>query len=227
MDRRKSARRVVLLLGALAPVFFLTPISVSAAGTASPTLTPAAQAITNAIDQACATGVYTVPSAPGVPTALIGKSVPVSGCSQFESASAASEGVSPATGVGGGYCTASSGGFDDGSNGDEYGFTIQNCSAKMDLLEAWNTDYFRFNGQTQWITQCSDNYSQSLVDANDSYCQDFGDWSGTNWRVRGRSEIILPLGYLWVSVQPGCTGVGTETELCMAAAPGFTGYWNG
>lgn len=228
--KRKSRGRVTLLLGVLAPMFFLIPLGVTKAGAAPPTLTAAPQAITNAITQACTTGVYTEPSAPGVPAALVGKTVQVGGCSQFALASSVSSGsVSPATGVAGGFCTSGSGGYDDGYNQDETGYTLQNCSTSVDLLEAWNTDYFRFNGQSTWYTMCSDNFSQWLVAANDSFCNDSttGTWSGTNWKVRGRSEIILPVGYVWTQVQPGCTGVGTETELCTAAAYGFTEYWNG
>ena len=224
MDR-KLRGRVALLLGVLTPMLFLTPLAMAKAGAAPPTLTTAPQAITNAITHACTTGIYTEPSAPGVPSALVGKSVQVGGCSQFAPTSEVQSGsVSASSTI---SCTAGSGGFDNGYGTEETGYTLQNCSAGVSLLQAWNTDYFEFNGQTTWYTMCSDNLTQYTVAANDSFCNDSGVESGTYWKVRGRSEIILPAGFTWITVQPGCTGAGTGTQLCTAAAPGFTEYWNG
>jgi hypothetical protein len=227
LKNRKNRGRVALLLGALAPLLLLTPLSMTGAGAASSSLVPTSQAISNAVTQACATGVYTEPSDPSVPATLVGKSVQVSGCSQFAPASTAENGtVSPMSGVGAGYCTASSGGSDDGTGTSELGYTLQNCTAYMDLMEAWNTDYFKFDGVNGWYTMCNDVNTRWEEPDNDSFCDDGGEFSGTYWKVMGRSEIILPAGYVWTSVQPGCTGVNTATELCTSSARGFLAYWN-
>ena len=226
-NHRKIRGRVVLLLGVLMPMIFLTPLSMTGAGAASPVLTPAPQAITNAISQACATGVYTEPSTPGVAAALVGKSVQVSGCSQFAPTSAVANGkLIPLSGEPGGYCTSGSAGFDNGNGTQEYGYTIQSCTANVALLQAWNNDYWKADGLTGWYYGCAGQYALWNNSFNDSDCINPGSWADTYWRVRGQSEIVLPAGYEWVTVQPGCTGEGTGTELCTAGATGFLAYWN-
>ena len=227
-SHRRMRGRVALLVGAIIPLSFLTPLSMTGAGAATPILTPASSSITNAIMQACATGVYTEPSAPGVASSLVGESVQVSGCSQFAPTSSFVNGkFVPMTGEPGGYCTSGSSGFNIGPNVQEFGYTLQNCSANVDLLEAWNNDSWKTDGLTGWNQGCLGNLSGPDIAYNDSSCANNGSWLDTYWRVRGQSEIILPVGYEWITVQPGCTGEGTETEFCTAGATGFLEYWNG
>ncbi len=227
MVHHKFRGRVALLLGALMPLLLLTPLAATGAGAAPQTLTAASPAIVNAVDQACATGVFTEPNAPGVPAALVGKSVQTGGCSSFAATSAvANARVRPLVGEPGGYCTAGSSGYDNGYNTVETGYTLQSCTADVYSLEAWNDDFYKLDGVTGWNTKCS-NYSPQLGStSNDSFCDDPGSWYGTYWRVEGQSEIILPSGYDWISVQEGCTGDGTQIEFCSIGIPGFLYYWN-
>jgi hypothetical protein len=223
----RIGRATVGVAAVLAISCILAPMSSQDVGAATQNLSPSSPAIVSAIAAACTTGVFTEPSAPGIPASLVGRSISVTGCSQYAPASAIINGsatASPNTTVLSGYCTSGSGGFDD-SGTLETGYTLQNCSTSVDLLQATNIDSFRFIGTSKWYGMCSDNFTQYLVSANDSFCDDSGI-EDTYWRVEGSSEIVLPPGYLWVTVQPGCTGVLTETEFCGPTASGFTEYWN-
>lgn len=123
-------------------------------------------------------------------------------------------------------CTSGSGGFDNGYGSAEEGYTLQVCNYAMNELIAWNTDFWNPGGG--YFQMCSNENERYGVDVNDSSCTDYGSFNGAlggEWKVRGRSSLTLPIGLVWDVVQTGCTGVGTPTELCTAAAPGFTEYW--
>lgn len=203
------------------------PVSIESAPAGAVVVVPVPSNIVSAITAACQTGTFVVPTMPGIPTALVGTSINTGGCSSFGPKSSGP--IPSASGVPYGYCVAVANGFDNGTGSDEFGYLLQNCSSAVEMLQASNSDYWLVGAQ--YVLMCQENnFTRILVAANDSFCSNGPSGNGAyagNWMVRGRSYIQLPPNDIWISVQPGCTGVGTSIELCQSAygASGMTEYW--